>query len=310
MATDTPFSSRPATGDRDFDAIYDLAAAAPNDVLHLADLPWRFSSPSARIPGRTRLWEDAGGTLVAWAVLQFPAWHCLDYAIRPDARSTNVESAVLAWATETLATEATARGGRLPFYVSARADDGVRIAAIERAGFVRQDWGYVRLIRDLLDRQIPAPEPPAGFSVRPLAGDQEIEAYVAMHRAAFDTANMSAEWRRATLRDPRYVPELDLVAIDPGGNPVGFCIGWITPPLAALGGGRLAQVEPLGIHPDYQRLGLGRALLLEVLHRAKALGAFRMEVYAESHNPTSRGAYDAVGFQPAWEAHFFLHGFD
>jgi ribosomal protein S18 acetylase RimI-like enzyme len=308
MPTKVPFSSRPATEDRDFDAMYDLAAAAPNDVLHLADLPWRFSSPSARIPERTRLWEDAGGTLVAWAVLQFPAWHCLDYAINPDARSANLESAVLAWATAALAIEASARGSRLPFYASARADDSVRIAAIERAGFTLQDWGYVRLIRDL-DQQIAAPELPEGFTVRPLTGDREVEAYVDLHRAAFETANMTAEWRRATLRDPRYVPELDLVAVDPGGAPVGFCIGWITPPLTVLGGRRFAQVEPLGILPDFQRLGLGRALLLELLRRAKAHGASRIEVYSESRNAASRGAYEAVGFHPAWDAQFFLRVF-
>lgn len=305
MATNPGVTERSADGARDAGRMYDLSIAAQGDALHTVDLPWRFASPSAWMSERTRLWEDADGGLLAWAVLQFPAWHCLDYVVRPDARSAELESDVLAWACACLEHEATRSGGRLPFYVSAREDDHARIAAIERAGFVRQTWGYVHLTRDLSE-PIPAPAPPPGFLVRSLAGEREIDAYVAAHHAAFETVNMTAEWRRATLHDARYVPELDLVAIAPDGSLAGFCVCWITPSIA---GRRIAQVEPLGILPVYQRQGLGRALLLEELRRAQALGADRMEVKAESYNAASRGAYEAVGFRLAYEAPFFLRGF-
>ena len=307
MPTDATFVSRKAAGEHDLARLYDLATATPDDALHVADLPWRLSSPSARLPPRTRLWEDAGGALAAWAVLQFP-WHCLDYAIRPDARSADLEAAVLAWAGGRLEAEGADRAGRLPFYVSARAHDGARIAAIERAGFARDGWSYIRLVRDL-DRPILAPRLPARYKVRPLAGEREVDAYVAAHRAAFGSVNMTADWRRATLRDPRYVPALDLVAVGPEGNLVGFCVGWITPPLAALVGRRVAQVEPLGVVPEHQRKGIGRALLVEVLRRAKAHGADRLEVDAESYNDASRRVYEAVGFHHAGEAPFFLRSF-
>lgn len=309
MPTEAKFDSRPSAGAHDLVSMYDLAAATLGNVLHVAELPWRLSSPSARMPERTRLWENAGGALVAWATLQFPAWYCLDFVVRPNARSADLEATVLAWAVERLETEATDRGGHLPFYVSARANDGARIKAIEKAGFARQNWSYVHFVRDL-DRPIPAPKLPEGFTIRPLAGEREAEAYAAMHRAAFDTTNMTADWRQTTLRDPRYVPDLDLVAVGPEGNLAAFCVGWITPPLASLAGQRLAQVEPLGVLPEHQRKGLGRALLLEVLRRAKALGAHRIEVDAESYNEASRGTYEALGFQPAFEAPFFLRSFN
>ncbi|MEA2524636.1 MAG: mycothiol synthase [Thermomicrobiales bacterium] len=304
--TPNPYvTARPSAGERNFGRMYDLAATTLGDALHVADLPWRLTSPSARVPERVRLWEDADGELVAWAALQFPSWHCLDYVVRPDARTAELESAVLTWACARLEAEAAGRDGRLPFYVSARERDSARIAAIERAGFARENWGYVHLIRDL-DQPIPEPEPPPGFVVRSLAGEREVDAYVAAHRAAFGTANMTADWRRATLRDPQYVPALDLVAIAPDGTLVGFCVCWITP---SLGGRRVAQVEPLGVLPAFQRTGLGRALLLEGLRRARAHGADRMDVNAESNNAASQGAYEAVGFRPAYEAPFFLRSF-
>jgi ribosomal protein S18 acetylase RimI-like enzyme len=305
MTTNPFITTRPAAGAVDVVRVYDLTDAARGDAVHVVDLPWRMTSPSARMPDRTRLWEDAGGELVAWAALQFPAWHCLDYAIRPDARTAELEAAVLGWACARLEAEAADRDRLLPFFVSAREHDSARITAIERAGFVRESWGYVHLIRDL-DQPIPEPEPPSGFVVRSLAGEHEVDAYVAAHRAAFETANMSADWRRATLRDPRYVPDLDLVAIAPDGTLVGFCVCWITP---SLNGQRVAQVEPLGVLPAFQRTGLGRALLLEGLRRARAFGATRMEVNAESTNAASQGAYKAVGFRPAYEMPFFLRRF-
>jgi len=122
VTTDTRITSRPSEGDRDLVRMYDLAVASPGDALHVADLPWRLSSASAGVPERTRLWEDTGGGLVAWAALLF-AWHCLDYATRLDARAVELEA------------EADGRDGRLPFYVSARERDVARIGEIETGRF-------------------------------------------------------------------------------------------------------------------------------------------------------------------------------
>ena len=305
MTINHDVTARPSAGERDFARMDALAIRALGDALHVVDLPWRLASPSARMPDRSCLWEDASGELIAWAVLQFPAWHCLDYVVRPDLRSPDLEREILTWACARLETEAAGRGGPLPFYVSARAGDTMRISAIEQAGFSRQDWGYVHLIRELSE-PIPEPALPHGFIIRSLAGEDDVNAYVSAHRAAFGSANMTTDWRRATLRDPRYVSDLDLVAIAPDGALAGFCVCWITPPLAER---RVAQVEPLGILPGYQRKGLGRALLAEGLRRARTLGAGQMAVNAESYNTASRGVYEAMGFRPAYEAPFFLRRF-
>lgn len=308
MTTQTSITSRPAEGDRDLAMMYDMVADFPDKALHLADLPWRLSSPSARDTARTRLWEDTGGRLVAWAVLQFP-WHCLDYQIHAGARSEDLEKIVLDWGTQRLSSEATHKGESLPFYASARENDASRITAIRHVGFSPDEWSYVHMAR-ALDEPIPAPVLPEGFCIRPLAGETEVGAYVAMHRAAFGSTNMTAEWRRSTLRSPHYVGELDLVVEAPDGTLVAFCVSWITPPLATLNGAKVAQVEPLGVRPAHQRIGLGRALLLEAFRRAKAMGAQRMEVNAESYNEASRSTYGSVGFHTAFEAPFYLRRFE
>lgn len=307
MTTPTGVSARPCSGVQDLNAIYGMTASLPNVALHLTDLPWRLASPAAQDPVRVRLWETRDGTLLAWAILQFP-WHCLDYEVQPGAYREWLEQAVLDWAVERLTEEAASRGEDLPFYVSTRASDTVRLAAVHRAGFRPEDWSYVHLTRDLRE-PIPEVALPDGFQIRPLAGEAEVDAYVATHRAAFRSTNMTAAWRQQTIRDPRYVPELDLVAVGSDGTVAAFCVGWMTSPTASLADKRVAQVEPLGVLPAYQRIGLGRALLLEEFRRARTIGASRMEVDAESYNEASLGLYESVGFRPSFEAPFALRVF-
>lgn len=219
-----------------------------------------------------------------------------------------MEASILRWGTERLDAEASARGERLPFSVSAREGDTARVAAVTRAGFVHDGWSYVHLARDL-DEPIPGPVLPVGFRIRPLVGEGDVDAYVAMHRAAFDSTSTTPAWRRATLRDPHYEPALDLVVVAPGGELAGFCVCWMTPPLPLLSGGRIAHVEPLGVLPAYQRAGLGRALLLEAFRRTRELGAVRIEVDAVSSDEAPQQAYLSAGFHRMYEAPFFLHGF-
>jgi mycothiol synthase len=306
------YRSRPADRANDLDRIYDLVAKLPNDALHLTDLPWRLTSPSMAIPDRVRLWEgcDEDGSLVAWAGLQRPSWHCLDYDIRPDKRSEELEDTILAWACTQLTIDSASFDefdGVLRFYGYARDSDHARIAAFERAGFARMTWGFIQMTRDLTT-PIPDSAPSSDFVIRPLAGSPEVAGHVAAHRAAFDTTNMTEGWRQATLRHPHYTPDLDLVAVTPADEIIGFCVSWLTPPLDALGGRRLAQIEPLGVLPAYQRQGVGRALLLESLRRVKNHGVEQMDVEPELTGD-ARLAYEAVGFRPTHPSPAYLRTF-
>ena len=62
--------------------------------------------------------------------------------------------------------------------------------------------------------------------MRSLLGEEELEVYVRLHRAAFDSEKMTRAWRKRTLEHPAYKPELDLKVEAKDGTPAGFCIGW------------------------------------------------------------------------------------
>ena len=93
----------------------------------------------------------------------------------------------------------------------------------------------------------------------------EVDDYVSLHRAAFGSDKMTKAWRTRTLAHPAYQPEIDLVILSPEEKLVGFCICWIWH--------EIGQIEPLGVHPDYQGLGLGRALELSAFETLRNHGA-------------------------------------
>ena len=167
-----------------------------------------------------------------------------------------------------------------------RDDDQDRQALAAAHGFVRNvHASHVHLQRQL-DALPPLPAAPDGFAIRPLADAAEAAAYAGAHRAAFGSAAMTAQWRERTIGTPLYQPDLDLVAAAPDGTLAGFCVGWHEP---ARG---VAQLEPVGVHPRYQRRGLSRALLTEMLRGVSVAIA-----ETELDQTAARAAYDAVGFK-------------
>jgi len=104
---------------------------------------------------------------------------------------------------------------------------------------------------------------------------------------------MTPAWRMRTIRTPQYQPKLDLVVTAPDGSFAGFCVGWLDPER------RIAQIEPIGVHPHFQHHGFGRVLLLEILHLFKEYEANIAIVETDVDRTQARRAYESVGFQQA-----------
>lgn len=134
-----------------------------------------------------------------------------------------------------------------------------------------------------------------GVHIRPLAGESEVEAYVQLHRAVFESKSMTVEWRTRTLRRPEYRADLDLVAVAPDGRLVAFCICWLA---TDAGGKPSGQIEPLGVQEGFRQLGLGRAILFEGLRRLDSCGADKTHVETDKHRNAALKLYEAAGFRP------------
>ncbi len=283
-------SMRPFVGEQDFLAILELARTAPTSNPHIVDLPWRISSPVTESGRDAYIWEDENGVLLGFAAWQY-WWAALDYFVRPGSHKQAVEEQIYSTIERRFRELDAERGKPLPYWIEFRDDDLERKTLAEQHGYtLEEDYYYVQM-QHLLTEPLAEAQLPAGFTLRPLAGMQEVEAYVALHRAAFESTSMTVEWRQRTLLTPSYNPELDLVLVAPDKTLVGFCVGWLDP-FRAIG-----QIEPIGVHPDVQGIGLGNALLHEILRRFKAYGAKRARVETNGDRIPAIRAYESAGFR-------------
>jgi ribosomal protein S18 acetylase RimI-like enzyme len=287
---------REFAGKADIQAMVALAHVAPTANAHVVDLPYRLSSWALDHADNAGLWVDAEGELLAWAVMQTPFW-TIDYVCHPDAEKS-LHRQILAWADRrALAVLGTTTGHRI-WFVEVFARQVHRIRDLEAAGFAsqanagRDSWSKVLLHRPA-DMPVPGYSTPAGFTIRPLAGEDEVEACVQLHRAVFESKNMTVEWRRRTLHRPEYRAGLDLVIVAPDGRLAAFSVCWLD---SGLEGKPSGQIEPLGVHRDYRGLGLGRAILSEGLRRLSLHGVESVYVETDHHRSAALGLYEELGF--------------
>jgi mycothiol synthase len=285
-------SARSYAGDDDLPRIAELIGATSGKTPHRIDFPWRLNSPTLQSARDVRLWEDEEDGLVGFAAWQI-YWATLDYYVCPGPSQPEVEDAIFTWAAARFRELDRERGQPLPYWIEAREDDAERLAAAARHGFtLDDDYGYILLSRSLVD-PLPQPPLPDGFTIRPLKGAREAGDYAMLHQAAFNSTSMTPGWRTRTLRSPQYQADLDLVAVAPGGELAGFCVCWLD------ASGHVGQIEPIGVHPRYQRQGVARALMAECFRRLVGRGAIAALVETETTRRSARDTYESIGFRVA-----------
>lgn len=288
---------RPFVDEADLRAMASLVNKFARENMHVVDLPYRFSSWAMDYPENVGLWFDSNENMVGWAVMQTPFW-TIDYAFHSQMIG-KVHSQILEWVDERAKQIVGLHSGRPIWFINVFARQENRIRDLEEAGFASQaDVGensWTKVLMKLENQHaIEKPVLPDGFIIRPLAGEDEVEAYVEMHQEVFESKNMTQEWRRRTLKRSEYVPELDLVAVAPDGQLAGFCISWLNKQSTSSMSG---QVEPLGVRKEHRKLGLGRSLLLEGLCRLQERGAKAMYVETDNYRDEAFMLYQSVGYQ-------------
>jgi mycothiol synthase len=232
-----------------------------------------------------RVWFDQHSQLIAFALVD--AYNNLLFDYDPRANSLELDEAIMQWSM--------ACAG-LPLDAVCREEDVERYNWLTRHGFQPQAVRTLRFVRSLSD-PLPDPQPPSGFVIRSVAGDTEVGALVALHRAAFGTEHMTTAERRAMMRGPDYDPKLDLVAVASNGRLAGFCFCSIPVEENAVTGRSEGYTDPIGVHPDFQKQGLARALILTGLHLLRERGLAQATLGTSSENVAMQAAARSAGFQ-------------
>lgn len=240
-----------------------------------ADLEEFLSDP--QISAQTHLWLQPSGKISAYALLisdslVFDTLPALQMELGPE---------IIRWAMGM---------GIDVLYSNCLESNLPRQTLLQSQGFARTDDFSLRYSRSLGD-PIPAPELPPGFSIRPLKGESEAPAAAELHRAAFQSDYMTTDRRLAIMRTSTYLPELDLVVVAPDGRLAAYTIGGIDPAT------NTGSTDPVGTHPDFQRQGLARAVLLACMQKLRQRGVETVQLGTSGDNPSMQKTAESVGFR-------------
>jgi GNAT superfamily N-acetyltransferase len=300
------YEKRLYSGPEDLRAMQDLTQKAwsLNARTHIGDLAWgRFSHAGRETDWPTLLCENKA-ELVGWA------WAHLPGTLRFMTKDPDVALAsdMLFWFKET----ATAN------FLDVEVLDGEShlIEALEASGFVEaadEPWA-LHMVCDLAT--IEAAALPPGFTARNMNSGVSLGSRAKAHADAwtilpfiFDgqernlevTSRVTEETYKVLVKTWPWRPELDWVIEAPDGTLAACCILWLDEESG------VAELEPVGTHPDYRKLGLGAAVCLWAMNAAKELGATRAIVYPRGDDayPVPQKLYRKIGFEPYGRTRIF-----
>jgi mycothiol synthase len=169
------------------------------------------------------------------------------------------------------------------------ADDRL-LEALALLGYARTDVpAYHHFVGRTDQLDLAVPDLPDGYRLSTIATDADIAARVVAGHGAFPGSTMTEEKYRFCRTTPLYRPTLDTVIVAPDGSFAAFALGWLDPLSLSV------ELEPVGVHPDHQRRGLGRAVCRAALRAAAGMGGREVLIAAESGNPAANGLYASLG---------------
>ncbi len=301
MTTLGTLTSRAWAGPDDLRAMTAIVSAAwasprrPHVSCTPGDLEWWTAQggPDAAWPSRIRIWE-LGGEVVGWGWMNPPAgldWFVVD-GLTP-AEEDAVRDEMLAWLTDSAPrAEATAHSSAepAPIELEAWAADGWP----EQAALVRRGWTPTATVLtqyvQSLEFELDPPRVPDGYVLRSLRGPEDVVARVEVHRAAFAPSKMTVEKYAILLGQPHYAFDRDIVLEAADGSFAAFAMCWVDPV------GSIGEFEPVGVHPDHQRRGLGRVIMRHGLRLMRAAGLRDAMVFSLRSNAASEALYQSAGF--------------
>ena len=148
---------------------------------------------------------------------------------------------------------------------------------------------------DIQVRPIDSPVPtyvlPEGYTIRNAVIEMDFLKYREVQMTVFPhIVSMSLELLQLYSTASFYQEDLDIVAIDPDGKFAALCTARIDPL------SKIAELEPVGTHPDHRKLGLARAVICESLKRLENYKPSAVVILGAAPTYGARRLYESVGF--------------
>lgn len=256
---------------------------------HVGELVYRIYTNIQELPVHdlVQVWEDESGIMGFTINLRFD--NAFEVYTSPKYRGTDDEIKLLQSAADMTRGFMKQVGRKEKTLIMDVWDcDETRKKLLNQLGFEEYKlWGYYQ--ERSLSVSIPEPSLADGFTIRgaTMADDAQL---AAVHNGAFGSDWTPEAYRDALMHKPGYDPQREIVVVAPEGQFAAFTIMW----LDAVN--KVGLFEPVGTHRDFHRQGLGRALMLHVLHIMKASGMETAKVGHDAENLAAQGLYQSIGF--------------
>ena len=94
---------------------------------------------------------------------------------------------------------------------------------------------------------------------------------------------------RAKITAPTYAPEWNLAVISPEGEHVAFCLARLDRR------NRVAEIDPIGTRPEYQRRGFAKAVVAECFRRLRTHGMRYAYIGSGPEPAVGNRLYESLG---------------
>jgi ribosomal protein S18 acetylase RimI-like enzyme len=246
-------------------------ADAEAGLWEAADLQWWWRRPRRSDSIDQLFWVDDEGPVAAVVLTDWDgAWGC-DPIVVPGS-SVSLD---MVWARGLAAIE---EFGLDEVEVLARDDDSELLELLAGGGFVPGERSWIAWMAPAC---APVSAPPEGFALAS-RGLDDTGPHPMRRR---NGEGVEGRLRQCSLYD-RY---LDLAVETVDGEVAGYALFWFDSVT------KVGLVEPMRVEDEFQRRGLGRALLTEGLDRLARRGAHRLKVGFGTE--AARGLYVGAGFR-------------
>ena len=93
------------------------------------------------------------------------------------------------------------------------------------------------------------------FHIEAFSESYDYESRIETERLTFARDSLNREWFETKAMAPGYSSDWDLAVVSSNGQVVAFCVAWLDKE------NRIAEIDPMGTHPDYRKRGFGKAVL-------------------------------------------------
>lgn len=164
--------------------------------------------------------------------------------------------------------------------------DPVLVDALRSFGFEQMDTSYSLAGQSL---RLPAEVPDVPFTLRS-ASMPDVVQLADVHSGAFGS-RWTPESYLHRMQQPGYTADNEIIAVAADGTFAGFTNTWYDKL------NRVGYFEPVGVHRDFHRMGVGSALLHEGMKRMSKAGMTTASVWHSVKDERAAAFYRANGFE-------------